>query len=109
MAKPNKQKETQDAKTVEGSNAGPPVKLVIAVKEELRAASPKPPADIKDNLDLRIDLRLTDDIIRGLAAPFQRIAREHKPTATVSRDECDELDTVGNAVALVSNKAGFEE
>jgi hypothetical protein len=92
-----------------GQAAGPPAKLVAAVKDELRAASPKPPAVISDGLDLTIDLRLTDDLKRGLAAPFQAIARDYKPMALVSRNECGDLEKVGEAVALVATKAGFQE
>jgi hypothetical protein len=86
-----------------------PAELVQAVKDELRTASPKPPANITNKLDLRIDLRLTDDIVRGLAAPFESIAQGYKPGAHISRDECGDLESVGDAISLVATKAGFGE
>ena len=84
-----------------------PADVVDAVKRELRSASPFPPAEITDDLDLRTDLGLTDDLKRALSGPFQRIARAHQPDARISRDECGDLETVGDAVKLVVSKAGF--
>ena len=81
--------------------------LVDAVKAELRAKSPFRVRELGDRLDLRLDLGLTEDLKRSLAAPFQAIARRFVATARVSRDECGDLELVGDAVNLVSDKAGF--
>lgn len=79
--------------------------ITTAVKAELRSASPFPPAEIGDDLDLRQDLGLTDDLKRSLASPFQAIARRTNPKANVSRDECGDLEAVKDAVDLVRSKA----
>jgi len=87
------------------TRAAAPNAIAAAVKNELRAASPFPPAEIGDDLDLRQDLGLTDDLKRSLASPFQGIARRTNPQATISRDECGDLETVKDAVALVQTKS----
>ena len=84
-----------------------PTELTDAVKQEIRAACPAPPKEIKDDMDLADDLRLTDDLKRGLAGAFQRIARRFKADARISLDDCGGLTDVASAIALVAKRAGF--
>ena len=84
-----------------------PTELTDAVKQEIRAACPAPPKEIKDGMDLADDLRLTDDLKRGLAGAFQRIARRFKADARISLDDCGGLTDVASAIALVAKRAGF--
>ena len=58
-------------------------------------------------MDLADDLRLTDDLKRGLAGAFQRIARRFKADARISLDDCGGLTDVASAIALVAKRAGF--
>lgn len=84
-----------------------PSEITDAVKQEIRAACPAPPQEIKDDMDLADDLRLTDDLKRGLAGAFQRIARRFKADARISLDDCGGLTDVASAIALVAKRAGF--
>lgn len=46
-------------------------------------------------------------VAETLAGPFQRIARAFKPDAVVGRSQCANLNTVADAIALVTKAAGF--
>ena len=87
----------------------PPAGFRDAVVSEIRQISPFPPATIGDGDDLRVKLGLTDDLKRSLASPFQRIARRFKDDASVTMDDCTELEKVKDAVDLVASKSGFEQ
>jgi hypothetical protein len=45
---------------------------------------------------------------RALASPFEETAQRWNATARISRVACENLATVGEAVALVSKEAGFD-
>ncbi len=55
---------------------------------------------------LRLDLLMTVVMRQALAPGFQKIARVFKRDALVRRSDCEDLDTVGDAVKLVAKAAG---
>lgn len=90
--------------------AAPPTVLIADVKTLLgRAATVPNVPELKDAVQLHRDLGIGDDLGRkALAAPFQKIAEQHRPSAVVTRDECAKLETVKDSISLVAKKAGFE-
>ena len=109
-AKPQTRPRTTEAsgfKVLAQLAVAAPSALADAVKLEIRAACPAPPREITDGMDLSDDLRLTNDLKRGLAGAFQQIARRFKPGARISLDDCGGLTDVASAIALVAKRAGF--
>jgi hypothetical protein len=46
-------------------------------------------------------------VAESMAVPFQDIARRFKSDATIGRTQCARLNTVADAITLVSQAAGF--
>lgn len=78
--------------------------VTIQVKQAVSAASGIPASNIKEKDDLRDDLHLSAILIRSLAMPSTRIARQFKAGATVSADECEKQDTVQDCIDLIMGK-----
>ena len=99
------------SRTLRGTQPARAALSVPSIKDEvnqvLSAVSPRPPDPIAACMSLEFELRLTDDIKRGLSNSFQRIARKSKPDARISDDECGDLDVVEDAWVLVTEKSGL--
>ena len=76
----------------------------LEVKKVLSRATGMPISEINDDNSLTDDLHLTSLLIRALAVPFTNIARQFKPAAVITPDECEECDTVEDCVTLVFSK-----
>jgi hypothetical protein len=61
---------------------------------------------LEQNLDF--DLGLAAYLRKALATPFLKIARDYNPNAKIRRYQCKELNTVEDAVKLVTEAAGFK-
>lgn len=59
---------------------------------------------MKDDSSLSRDLNMTSPQIRSLAIPFTYIARQYKPVATISPDDCEMQDTIQECVDLIIKK-----
>lgn len=92
----------------------PPPKLLTQIDETLRAFSPVRLdgwGPLKDKQQLEQDLRLYKYQRRALAAPFQRIAEDHRvdnAAPNVTGVACEKLKTVKTARELVSKEAGYK-
>jgi hypothetical protein len=73
------------------------------------APTPRPgePKDDKYDLFLRSDLNLSAVRLKQLAPEFSGVARTYKPAASVTQAQCGNLETVGDAVTLVTKAAGL--
>lgn len=77
----------------------------LEVKKVLSRATGIPVDQIGDKQSLTQDLHLNSLQIRALSIPFTNVARNFKPDARVSADECEECDTVNDCVDLVYGKS----
>ena len=84
-----------------------PPALVEAVINVVRRMSPFRPPDLTPCLDLRQALGITDEMKQALSNPFQDLARQHNPKATISDDEAGRLESVEDSLVLVATKALF--
>ena len=78
--------------------------LRLEAKKVLSRATGMPISEINDDNSLTDDLHLTSLLIRALAVPFTNIARQFKPAAVITPDECEECDMVEDCVILVFSK-----
>lgn len=92
----------------------PPLSLLTKIDEALRNFSPIRLDEwtaLKDKQQLEQDLRLYKYQRRALAAPFQRIAEDHRAvsaTPNITGVACEKLKTVKTARELVSKEAGYK-
>jgi hypothetical protein len=92
----------------------PSSSLLAKIDEILRAFSPirlDGWGVLKDKQQLEQDLRLYKYQRRALAAPFQRIAEDHRAgnaAPNITGVACEKLKTVKTARELVSKEAGYK-
>ncbi len=77
----------------------------LEIKKVLFLATGMPVDKIGDKQSLTEDLHLNSFQIRVLSIPFTNVAKNFKPDATLSADECEECDTVNDCVDLVYGKS----
>lgn len=79
---------------------------VIAVLNRKAGPHAQPRPVPSDSLESRF--KLTSAQRKTLARLFEEIAQKHKPEASISMTQCEQLKTAGEAVKLVSTAAGFD-
>jgi hypothetical protein len=76
----------------------------VQVKAAIYRLTGIPTDQISDKASSTKDLHMTGLQIRSLAIPITYIARQFKKDATISPDECEELDSVDEYVDLIVEK-----